>query len=121
MTWLRTWLKANNYGDVSDLIDEVRAELKAEGSKERRNWYDTLSGGRDGVPLMVRGREFPVLRSFQIRQGKPVTSNAICRNENEHPPDVVATKRWKRSKLPSKAKRPTAKASRSASDEKRAV
>ena len=49
--------------------------------------------------------EFPVLRVAQIRQRKPVTENAIFRNENEAPPDVVATKRWRRKRLPSKSRK----------------
>jgi hypothetical protein len=101
----RDWFKANGYADVADLIDTVMAEIDASGSKQRRNWWDTLAGGKDGEPMSVYGHEFPVLRVAQIRQGKAVTPNAICRNPREQPPDVIATKRWSRKGLPSKAKR----------------
>ena len=101
---LRKWLTAD-YPDVLGLIDEVVSEFKASGSKERRNWWIVLAGGVDGEPLMVAGREFPVLRAAQIRQGKPVTANAMCRNLDEVPPGVMATKRWPRRRLPSKAAR----------------
>jgi predicted HTH transcriptional regulator len=44
-------------------------------------------------------------RTFaSLRQGKPITANAICRDVNEQPPDVVSTKRWPRKRLPSKAR-----------------
>lgn len=92
----RDWLRQNDYEDVVELIDEVLAELAAKGSKERRNWWDVLAGGKDGKSMIVAGREFPILRVAQIRQGKPITPNAICRNENEQPPDVVRTGRWPR-------------------------
>jgi hypothetical protein len=111
----RDWLRLNGYEDVANLIDRVMAEIKASGSKQRRNWWDTLSGGTDGKPIVVNGYEFPVLRVAQIRQGKPVTKNAQSRNKSEVPPDVVATKRWPRKKknLPRTAKRLADKANRS--------
>lgn len=90
----RDWLRANGYQDIADLIDEVMEEIAAQESKQRRNWWDTLAGGRDGKAIVVNGHEFPVLRVAQVRQGKPITPNAISRNENEQPPDVIATKRW---------------------------
>src|SRR5436190_130067 len=96
----RVWLRQNRYEDVADLNDLVIAELKASGSKERRNWWAVLAGGVDGKPLIVNGHEFLVLRVAQIRQGKPITARAISRNPNEQPPDVVATKRWPRKRLP---------------------
>lgn len=102
----RDWLRQNGYQDVADLIDEVRAEIETTGNRTRRNWWDTLAGGKDGIPFTVNGHEFPVLRVAQIRQGKPITENAICRNPGEVPPDVVATKRWPRRRLPSKAGKP---------------
>ena len=76
----RDWLRQNGYEDVVELLDEVMATLAARGSKERRNWWDILAGGKDGRPSVVAGREFPVLRVAQARQGKPITPNAICRN-----------------------------------------
>lgn len=84
----------NGYEDVASLIDEVLAELRAKGSKERRNWWDTLSGGSGGRPRIVAGREFPVLRVAQKRQGRPFTPNAICRNKREQPPKPRAGGRW---------------------------
>lgn len=48
---------------------------------------------------------------YSIRQGRPVTPNAICRAENEEPPDVVRTGRWpkkpraRKRRLPAKATR----------------
>ena len=90
----RDWLRQNDYEDVAELIDEVMAARAARGSKERRNWWDVLAGGKDGRPNVVAGREFPVLRIAQARQGKPITPNAICRNNDERPPDMVRTGRW---------------------------
>jgi hypothetical protein len=106
------WLRRNAYEDVADLIDLVKTEIEAAGRKTRRNWWDTLAGGTDGKPIRVNGHEFPVLRVAQIRQGKPVTPDAICRNEHEQPPDVIATHRWPRRRLPSKVKRATTKVAR---------
>lgn len=100
----RDWLRENGYADVADLIDLVMAEIEASGSRQRRNWWDTLAGGQGGRPITVSGHEFPVLRVAQIRQGKPVTPNAICRNENEVPPGVITTNRWPRRKRKRPAK-----------------
>lgn len=116
----RAWLLANGYHSVVELIDQVMATLKAKGSKERRNWWDVLSGGVDGAPTFVAGREFPVLRVAQIRQGKPVTDNAVYLSDDEVPPGVVRTGRWqpKRRRLPSKsravARKPARKVARHA-------
>jgi hypothetical protein len=101
----RQWLHENNYEDVAVLIDKALAIIEAKRRKSRRNWWDTLAGGPGGKSCMREGIEFPVLQVAQIRQGKPVTANAICRSEYEQPPDVVATNRWPKKKLPSKAKR----------------
>ena len=109
---MHEWLRANSYDDVADLIDVVKAENAANGVKTRRNWWVTLAGGENGRPFTVNGREFPVLRAAQIRQGLAITPNAICRNPNEQPLDVVATQRWSRRRLPSKARRPAAKKTR---------
>lgn len=102
----RQWLAENGYEDVAALIDQAIASIEAKGKTSRRNWWDTLSGGNDGKPSVREGIEFPVLRVAQIRQGRDVTPNAVCRNEAEQPPDVVATKRWPRRRLPSKAAKP---------------
>lgn len=94
MITTRTWLRQNDYEDVADLIDEVIADLRSRGSKERRNWWDVLAGGKGGSSLTVAGREFPVLATAQRRQGKPVTPNAILRNKDEQPPPMRKTGRW---------------------------
>ena len=99
----RNWFAENGYKDVADLIDEANQRIEAKGKGSRRNWWDTLAGGRGGAPLTREGITFPVLRAAQIRQGKPVTGNAICRNDDEVPPGVVTTKRWPRRRLPTKA------------------
>jgi len=91
---VRQWLGENNYEDVGALIDEVMAEFAAAGSKERRNWADVLSGGKNGKPVIVSGREFSVLASAQISRGKPVTPNAIRRNAVEEFPAARRTGRW---------------------------
>jgi hypothetical protein len=90
----RDWLNNNGYKDVVELIDNAIAKMAIRGSKQRRNWWDILSGGADGRPCVREGIEFPLLRVAQIRQGKPITKNAIARNSREQPPDVVATGRW---------------------------
>lgn len=90
----RDWLNQNGYEDVADLIDEMMAEIKARGSRERRNWWDILSGNPKGTSRVVAGRLFPVLAIAQRRQGKPVTPNAIRRNKREAPPEVRKTGRW---------------------------
>ncbi len=92
----RKWLSENGYEDVGLLIDEAMAKMAARGSKQRRNWWDILSGGLDGTPCVCERIEFPVLRVAQKRQGKPTTKNAISRNSHEVPPEVVETGRWKR-------------------------
>ena len=90
----RQWLCENDYEDVADLIDQAMAKMTARGSKQRRNWWDILSGVKDGKACIVEGIEFPVLRVAQVRQGKPVTPNAISRSRKELPPEVHSTGRW---------------------------
>jgi hypothetical protein len=98
---IRKWLRGNNYQDVDDKIAEAESVHKTGGSKERRNWADILSGGKDGSPLTVAGIEFPVLASAQRSRKKPVTANAIQRNENEKFPAPRVTGRWpKKKKVP---------------------
>jgi hypothetical protein len=91
----RDWLRANGYEDVAELIDKTTRRMVARGSKQRRNWWDTLAGGEEGKPYVREGIEFPVLRVAQVRQGKPITANAICKNKEELPPDVRTTGRWR--------------------------
>lgn len=94
----RAWLARNGYEDHAALIDEVMAEWKAKGSKERRDWWDVISGGPNGKPRIICNREFPVLAAFQERQGKPVTENAERRNDNEITPKIQKQARWARKK-----------------------
>lgn len=97
---IRKWLRENSFQYIDDTIVEVEAEFKANGSKERRNWADVLSGGKDGSPVTVAGREFPVLAAAQEIRGKPVTPNAIRGEEHEPFPAARVTGRWpKRRKL----------------------
>ena len=91
---IREWLRANKYQDIDDLIGEVMAEFKRTGSKERRNWADTLAGGKAGEGLVVAGREFPVLASAQKSRGKKITTNAIMRNKTEEFPEARVSGRW---------------------------
>jgi DNA adenine methylase len=90
----RAWLARNGYEDYAALIDEVMAEWKAKGSKERKDWWLVMSGGTTGKSLRICGRVFPVLASFQERQGKPVTENAERRNEIEVTPPIQKQVRW---------------------------
>ena len=101
----REWLIENGYEEVAGLIDQALASIEAKRRKSRRNWWDTLAGGPGGKGSVREGIEFPVLRVAQIRQGKPVTANAICRDENEQAPDVRKTGRWLKKELPVRAKR----------------
>jgi hypothetical protein len=110
---VREWLRANNYNDIGDTIDEILAEFKATGSKERRNWADVLCGN-EGKPVAIAGREFPILKSAQISRGVPVSANAIQRNESEEFPDARKTARWPRTRklVGVKTKRHSEKATR---------
>jgi hypothetical protein len=110
---VREWLPKNGYGETADLITEVLADLKASGSKERRSWGLILSGGKNGKPAVVAGREFPVLASAQEAYKKPITANAINNNVNEEFPKPRVTGRWpKKRRLPRTAKRLAKKTSR---------
>jgi hypothetical protein len=90
----RVWLRENGYADVAERIDAVMHGWEAEDKGTRRNWWEALSGGTDGRPYTVEGKEFPVLVAAQRRQGKPVTSNALQRNARETAPSVRKTGRW---------------------------
>jgi len=91
---VREWLRGNLYGDVADLIDQAMARWPVANVRTRRNWWEVLAGGMSGRPRSVYRQEFPVLRAAQIRQGLPVTPNALCRNPNETPPSIRITNRW---------------------------
>ncbi|HYR76301.1 MAG TPA: Dam family site-specific DNA-(adenine-N6)-methyltransferase [Pyrinomonadaceae bacterium] len=91
---VKAWLARNGYEDYVALINDVEAEWKAKGSKERKNWWLIMSGGDNGRPKIVCGRVFPVLAAFQERQGKPVTENAERRNPDEIAPKAKPQARW---------------------------
>ncbi|MDQ3668403.1 MAG: site-specific DNA-methyltransferase [Acidobacteriota bacterium] len=92
---VRQWLIDNDYNDVAELIDEVTAEWDRQGKKTRRNWWEVLSGGKQGKPSIVEGRQFPVLRAARLRQGLPDIKGSLCRNKREKVPPVVEQVRWK--------------------------
>ena len=77
------WLEVNGYGEWAAVIRDIEATLAARGSKQRRNWWDVLAGGKDGAPLKVEGHLFPVLAAAQVRPGRSVTPNAIRINPDE--------------------------------------
>ena len=54
----RKWLSENGYEDVVKRIDAAMSKMAARGSKQRRNWWDILSGGVDGTPCVCEGIEF---------------------------------------------------------------
>jgi hypothetical protein len=110
---VREWLRANDYNDIADVIDQILSEFKATGSKERRNWADALCGN-EGKPVTIAGREFPILKSAQMSRGVPVSADAIQRNESEEFPGARKTGRWpRRRKLAGlKTKRHAQKANR---------
>lgn len=94
---VRSWLIENGYPEVAEMINEIQAEWKISGKRTRRNWWDVLSGGKNGSPRTIYGRQFPVLQAAQVRQGKPITQNAlkIMVNEKEAPA-VIDNGRWKK-------------------------
>jgi hypothetical protein len=92
----REWLSQNAYEDVVSLIDEAMAKMASRGSKQRRNWWQTLAGGVNGKALTVEGILFPVLQAAQRHEKKLVTRDAICRNPDEKVPPVRKTGRWPR-------------------------
>lgn len=90
----RHWLRENDYNDIADMIDEIMSEWQAAGKKTRRNWWDILAGRKNGQPCVREGRTFPILRAAQLRMGRPISENAICRNPEEEIPPVVISNRW---------------------------
>ena len=84
----------NNYEDVAETIEKILAKWKRVGKGTRRNWWDVLAGDKNGQPRKIEGIELPVLRAAQIRQGKQITVNALCRNEEEPLPQTVRGNRW---------------------------
>jgi len=73
----REWLRKNGHDNIAELIDGFVNRWKAEGRRTRRNWWEILAGGRLGKPRTIDGHSFPVLKAAQIRQGLPVSANAI--------------------------------------------
>jgi hypothetical protein len=108
----RDWLRANGYEDIAALIDKAIAKMASRGSRQRRNWWDILAGGKNGKSCVCEGIEFPVLRVAQIRQGVSVTPNAISRTRNEEPPDVSVTDRWSRKNVSSRKAEKVSEASK---------
>ena len=96
---IRSWLRANGYDDVAKMIEDALEQWAREGVKTRRNWWDILCGDKDGQPKTFGSREFPVLRAAQLRQGRPVTGNALFRGAKEKaPPPKWKTERWTKGK-----------------------
>ncbi len=97
---VRSWLIENGYPEVAEMINEIQVEWKISGKHTRRNWWDVLSGGKNGSPRTIYGRQFPVLQAAQVRQGKPITQNAlkIMANEKEAPA-VIDNGRWKKTSV----------------------
>lgn len=94
---VRAWLEENGYPEVAKMIDDIQMEWKKAGKHTRRNWWEVLSGAKNGIPRTIYGRKFPVLQAAQIRQGKPITANAI-KSEQEFivAPQVCNSGRWKK-------------------------
>lgn len=89
------WLLENNYNDVAELIVNLMNEWKKVGNKQRRNWWEILSGDKNGNPRNINNIPFPVLKAAQKRMNKDVTDNAICRNKREELPLQRINNRWK--------------------------
>lgn len=97
---VRAWLMENGYPGVAEMIDEIQAEWKINGKRTRRNWWDVLSGGKNGFPRTIYGRQFPVLQAAQIRQGKPITQNALkILVDEKAAPTVFDSGRWKKTSV----------------------
>lgn len=90
----REWLRANGYSELAAMIDEIMAEWKATGNKQRRNWWQVLAGKKDGSPCVVAGRTFQVLKEAQKRQHMKVTRTAEKRSRRERAPAIRQTNRW---------------------------
>lgn len=94
---VRAWLIENGYPEVAEMINDIQMEWRSSGKHTRRNWWDVLSGGKNGMPRTIYGRQFPVLQAAQIRQNKPITPNAIkIMTDEKEAPAVVNNGRWKR-------------------------
>ena len=80
---LRDWLVRNDYNDVAELIDDVRAQWDRQNKKTRRNWWEVLAGDKNGKGRIIQGVVFPVLSAARIRQGMPPIKGSLCRNKDE--------------------------------------
>lgn len=80
---VRDWLLKNDYEEIAKLIDEILLDWKNRNVQTRRNWWDILAGDKNGKSRNISGRQIPVLKAAQIRQGVTVTKSAICKNEEE--------------------------------------
>ncbi|NLU23451.1 MAG: hypothetical protein GXW99_01780 [Clostridiales bacterium] len=95
-----TWLMENGYPQIAEMINEIQAEWKISGKHTRRNWWDVLSGGKNGSSRIIYGRQFPVLQAAQVRQGKPVTKNALKITQSEtDAPAAFDNGRWKKASV----------------------
>jgi len=96
----REWLRANGYDDVLEIVDEITAEWREAGNRQRRNWWAVLAGGKDGGPVVVAGRVFPVLLAAQRRQGVKASRDAVKMKRREaKPPPIRFSNRWPQPKL----------------------
>lgn len=93
---VRRWLRENGYHAAAQMIDELLREWKTQGKRTRRNWWEVLAGGRDGAPRTICGRQFPVLRAAQLRQGVAVTESAVWHADETPPPVIADSGRWNR-------------------------
>lgn len=91
---IKSWLADNGYEDIVRLINEVETEWKSKSMKPRRDWWHVLAGSTSGTPIVIAGREFPVLWAARKRKGLPNAKNALKRNRREVPPLVRRTGRW---------------------------
>lgn len=91
---IKPWLEANGYGEILAMIEEIETAWKKAGKRTRRNWWQILAGDKYGKPRVAAGRTFPILAAAQVRQGLPVTENAIRSPDEVPPPSVWRTGRW---------------------------
>lgn len=92
----REWLKQNNYSDVANIFDDFIEHNKKRGSGERRNYWDLLSGRKDGECFQRHGFTFPILETVRSTR-KPnylPSKHAIKRNINEEVPLPIKQARW---------------------------
>jgi hypothetical protein len=91
---VRAWLRANGYDDVAEKIELVMEDWRRRGVKTRRNWWEVLAGGKDGIPRTINGITFPVLAAARHRQGLPKEKNALSHGERRKGLAPRITGRW---------------------------